>query len=130
VSRKCARRSTRRKIEPCQWRPTHGSVSRRVHRFNRAQQDILLPDVENGLIILIGATTENPFLRRQCAAGQPQPDLPVRAVSEEDITALIHRAINDKERGFGNLKIDIAAEAVQLWATKSDGDARRALTAL
>src|SRR5438067_459457 len=101
-----------------------------IHRFNRAQQDILLPDVENGLIILIGATTENPFFAVNAPLVSRSQIFQFGPISEEDIAALIHRAINDKERGFGNLKIDIAPEAVQLWATKSDGDARRALTAL
>jgi putative ATPase len=101
-----------------------------IHRFNRAQQDILLPDVENGLIILIGATTENPFFAVNAPLVSRSQIFQFTALTEEEISGLIYRAINDKERGFGNLKIEIAPKAVQLWATMSDGDARRALTAL
>jgi putative ATPase len=101
-----------------------------IHRFNRAQQDILLPDVENGLVILIGATTENPFFAVNAPLVSRSQIFQFSPISEEDIAALIRRAIADKERGFGKLNIQITDDAVQLWATMSDGDARRALTAL
>src|SRR5207247_2068635 len=101
-----------------------------IHRFNRAQQDILLPDVENGLIILVGATTENPFFAVNAPLVSRSQIFQFTPLTEEEISALVYRAITDKERGFGNLKIEIAPEAVQLWSTMSDGDARRALTAM
>ena len=101
-----------------------------IHRFNRAQQDILLPDVEAGLILLVGATTENPFFAVNSPLISRSQIFQFSAISEEDIRKLIHRAIEDKERGFGNLNIQIDKEAVDLWATMSDGDARRALMAL
>ncbi len=101
-----------------------------IHRFNRAQQDILLPDVEAGLILLVGATTENPFFAVNSPLISRSQIFQFSPISEEDIRKLIHRAIEDKERGFGNLIIKIDKEAVDLWATMSDGDARRALMAL
>src|SRR5438477_1455281 len=101
-----------------------------IHRFNRAQQDILLPDVENGLILLVGATTENPFFAVNSPLVSRSQIFQFTPLSEEDIRALIHRAIADKERGFGNLKIEIDQKAVDHWAVMSDGDARRALSAL
>jgi putative ATPase len=101
-----------------------------IHRFNRAQQDILLSDVEAGLILLVGATTENPFFAVNSPLVSRSQIFQFAALSEEDIRALIRRAIADKERGFGNLKFEISDSAIDLWATKSDGDARRALMAL
>jgi putative ATPase len=101
-----------------------------IHRFNRAQQDILLPDVENGLILLIGATTENPFFAVNSPLVSRSQIFQFAALSEEDIGSLIRRAMQDKERGFGRLHIQIDDAAVAHWATMSDGDARRALNAL
>jgi putative ATPase len=101
-----------------------------IHRFNRAQQDILLPDVENGLILLIGATTENPFFAVNSPLVSRSQIFQFAALSEEDISSLIRRAIADKDRGFGKLNIQIDDAAVNHWATMSDGDARRALNAL
>src|SRR5882724_27183 len=83
-----------------------------IHRFNRAQQDILLPDVENGLILLVGATTENPFFAVNSPLVSRSQIFQFTPLSEEDIKALIHRAIADKERGFGNQKIEIDPKAV------------------
>ncbi len=101
-----------------------------IHRFNRAQQDVLLGDVERGVVTLIGATTENPFFavnsplisRSQVFAFEPIPP--------EDIKALIRRAAKDTERGYGQLDVTITDDALDHWATICDGDARRALTAL
>jgi putative ATPase len=101
-----------------------------IHRFNRAQQDILLPDVESGQILLVGATTENPFFAVNSPLVSRSQIFQFTALSEDDIKSLIQRAIADKERGFGNLKINLDDDALNLWATMSDGDARRALTAL
>jgi putative ATPase len=101
-----------------------------IHRFNRAQQDILLPDVEAGLVLLVGATTENPFFAVNSPLISRSQIFQFSPISEEDIRKLIKRAIEDTERGFGKLKIQIDREAIDLWATMSDGDARRALMAL
>src|SRR5687767_11908195 len=101
-----------------------------IHRFNRAQQDILLPDVENGLILLVGATTENPFFSVNSPLVSRSQIFQFAALDESDIRSLIHRAIADEQNGFGKLKVEIEPAAVDLWATMCDGDARRALTAL
>src|SRR5258705_2338441 len=101
-----------------------------IHRFNRAQQDILLPDVEAGYVILVGATTENPFFAVNSPLISRSQIFQFAPLSEDDIRALVDRAIHDKERGFGNVPIRIDREAIDLWATMSDGDGRRALMAL
>jgi putative ATPase len=101
-----------------------------IHRFNRAQQDILLPDVESGQILLIGATTENPFFSVNSPLISRSQIFQFAPLSEEEIEALLVRAIKDPERGFGKLNIRIDEDALHHWATTSDGDARRALTAL
>jgi putative ATPase len=101
-----------------------------IHRFNKSQQDILLGDVEAGLIILIGATTENPFFAVNSALVSRSQIFQFQAITNDDIKALLKRAIADRERGFGELKIDIEDDALGLWAEWSDGDARRALSAL
>jgi len=101
-----------------------------IHRFNRAQQDILLPDVEAGYVILVGATTENPFFAVNSPLISRSQIFQFAPLSEEDIRALVERAIHDTERGFGSVPIEIDKEALDLWATMSDGDGRRALMAL
>jgi putative ATPase len=101
-----------------------------IHRFNRAQQDILLPDVESGQILLIGATTENPFFAVNSPLVSRSQIFQFSALSESDIRTLVLRAVADKERGFGNLNVTLDADALDLWATMSDGDGRRALSAL
>ncbi|HEY2588289.1 MAG TPA: replication-associated recombination protein A [Tepidisphaeraceae bacterium] len=101
-----------------------------IHRFNRAQQDILLPDVEAGYVLLIGATTENPFFAINSPLVSRSQIFQFSPISEDDIRLLIRRAIADEKRGFGKLPIRIDPEAIDLWATMSDGDARRALMAL
>src|ERR1700683_787534 len=90
-----------------------------IHRFNRAQQDILLGDVEAGLILLVGATTENPFFAVNSPLISRSQIFQFSPLSEEDIRLLLRRAISEKDRGFGNLKFEISDEAVDLWATKS-----------
>lgn len=101
-----------------------------IHRFNRAQQDVLLGDVERGIISLIGATTENPFFSINSALVSRSQIFQFEALTEQQIIDLVHRAANDEQRGFGDLKITITDEAAKHWATSCDGDARRALTAL
>lgn len=101
-----------------------------IHRFNRSQQDILLPDVEAGHVLLIGATTENPFFAINSPLVSRSQIFQFAPISEEDIRGLINRAIADVDRGFGKLSIVLDQQALDLWATMSDGDARRALMAL
>lgn len=100
-----------------------------IHRFNRAQQDILLGDVEAGIIILIGATTENPFFSVNSALVSRSQIFQFEPLSESDIRALLLRAIDD-ERGFKAHRITLDDDALNFLTTTSDGDARRALTAL
>src|SRR3954462_7904619 len=88
-----------------------------IHRFNRAQQDILLPDVEAGLILLVGATTENPFFAVNSPLISRSQIFQFTALSEDDIRSLIYRAIADEERGYGKLRIEIDPKAADLWAT-------------
>lgn len=101
-----------------------------IHRFSRNQQDVLLGDVENGLITLIGATTENPYFAVNSALISRSTVFQFEPLTEEDITALVKRAIADHDRGFGNYDIHIDDDALAHWARISDGDARRALNAL
>lgn len=101
-----------------------------LHRFNRAQQDVLLPDVEAGIVILIGATTENPFFSVNAPLVSRSQIFQFETLSDEDVIGLMRRAIADEERGLGRFKIDISDEVLAFLATKSDGDARRALTGL
>jgi putative ATPase len=101
-----------------------------LHRFNKAQQDILLGDVEDGVIVLIGATTENPFFAINSALVSRSQIFQFTPLGKEDIRTVLQRAVSDAERGYGNLPLDITDEAIEHWVTTSDGDARRALTAL
>lgn len=101
-----------------------------VHRFNKAQQDAFLPHVEAGNIILIGATTENPSFEVIAPLLSRTRVYVLRALSTEQIESLLHRAVNDKERGLGNENIKISDEALQHIAIFSGGDARAAYNTL
>ena len=101
-----------------------------IHRFTKAQQDVLLGDVERGLVTLVGATTENPLFACNAALVSRSTLFRLEPLSVEDIKNVLQRAITDEERGYGKLALDVSDEALQVWAIKSDGDARRALTAL
>jgi putative ATPase len=101
-----------------------------LHRFNRAQQDVLLDDVENGTIILIGATTENPFFTITSPLLSRSTIFQFAPLSEADVITLLRRALGDRERGLGQHDVEIRPEAMEHLARISDGDARRALTAL
>ncbi|CAN5687976.1 replication-associated recombination protein A [soil metagenome] len=101
-----------------------------IHRFTKAQQDVLLGDVERGLITLIGATTENPLFAVNSALVSRSTLLRLEPLSVEDVKAVLRRAVADVERGYGALDVRVEEEALEVWAVKSDGDARRALTAL
>jgi putative ATPase len=101
-----------------------------IHRFTRSQQDVLLGDVERGLITLIGATTENPLFAVNSALVSRSTLFRLEPLSEDEIVRVLDQAIADGERGYGKLQLEVDAEAKRVWAVKSDGDARRALTAL
>ncbi|MFA7233337.1 MAG: replication-associated recombination protein A [Terrimicrobiaceae bacterium] len=101
-----------------------------IHRFNKAQQDVLLPEVENGVVRLIGATTQNPFFSVNSALLSRSQVFQLQPLSEEDLTALMRSALADKERGLGNLRITLDPAASAHLAKLSDGDARKALNAL
>ncbi len=101
-----------------------------LHRFNRAQQDILLGDVEEGIVILIGATTENPFFAVNSPLISRSQVFQFAPLCEDDIKVLIQRALTDPERGLGTHQATLSDDALDHLATMSDGDARRALSAL
>jgi putative ATPase len=101
-----------------------------IHHFNKAQQDILLPDVETGNLRLIGATTYNPFFYVNSALVSRSQVFRLEPLRPDDLITLMRRALADKERGLGNHKVDITAEALRFLAEVSDGDARKALNAL
>jgi len=101
-----------------------------IHRFNKAQQDVLLPEVENGIVILVGATTENPFFTINNALISRSRIFQFESLSKDDIKTLIHRAIADRERGLGKYPIRLHEDALEFLAEVSDGDARQALSAL
>ena len=101
-----------------------------IHRFNKAQQDVLMPDVEQGNPILIGTTTHNPFFSIVSPLLSRSLVFEFKPLGEEDIANILKRAVKDKERGFGNLKLKFDDKALSHLAKLSDGDARRALNAL
>ena len=101
-----------------------------IHHFNKAQQDILLPDVESGNLRLVGATTYNPFFYVNSALVSRSQVFQLEALRVEDLQALIDRALADKARGLGNHDVSIDAEAKRHLAKLSDGDARKCLNAL
>jgi len=101
-----------------------------LHRFNRAQQDVLLPHVEEGTLILIGATTLNPFFAINSPLLSRSQIFEFKPLSPEEIKRIVRRALEDPERGLGRLAVDLRPEALEHLAVVSDGDARRALNAL
>jgi putative ATPase len=101
-----------------------------IHHFNKAQQDILLPDVETGNLRLIGATTYNPFFYVNSALVSRSQVFQLEPLRVEQLEALIDRALADKERGLGNYKVKIDKDARRHLAKLSDGDARKTLNAL
>ncbi len=101
-----------------------------IHRFNRAQQDALLPDVEAGVVSLIGATTSNPFFAVNSALVSRSRVFQFEPLSTEDIRALLERALKDSTRGLGRYRVNMHEEAMQFLCEICDGDARRALGAL
>lgn len=101
-----------------------------IHRWNKAQQDVLLPDVERGTLRLIGATTHNPFFYINSPLVSRSQVFQLEPLSTEHLVDLQKRAISDEERGFGKLKIEADADALRHLAVTADGDARRCLNAL
>ena len=101
-----------------------------IHRFNKSQQDVLLPDVESGVIKLIGATTHNPFFFVNSPLVSRSQIFELRPLTEDDLFSLLQRALADAERGLGYLKISADENALRHLATISDGDARKALNSL
>ncbi len=101
-----------------------------VHRWNKAQQDALLPHVENGTVLLIGATTENPYFEVNAALVSRSRIFSLRPLQPEHIRALLRRALEDPERGYGRRRIQAEAEALEHLVNVAGGDARNALNAL
>jgi putative ATPase len=101
-----------------------------VHRFNKAQQDALLPHVENGILILIGATTENPYFEVNKALVSRSRIFQLRTLDEKDLKKVAYQAINDKERGYGNRNVIIDDDALEHLVKVANGDARGVLNAL
>jgi len=101
-----------------------------IHRFSKSQQDAILPHVERGTVILIGATTENPSFEVNAALLSRTRVYTLRALSDDDILALLRRALADEERGLGGSGVAVADEALAFLATFANGDARAAHTAL
>lgn len=101
-----------------------------IHRFNKGQQDYLLPFVEDGTITLIGATTENPYFEVNGALLSRSSIFELHALNQEDIRTLLKRAVNDKEKGMGTFHAQIDQDALDFLADISGGDARNALNAV
>lgn len=101
-----------------------------IHRFNKSQQDALLPHVERGVLRLIGATTQNPFFYVNGPLISRSQVFELKPLSHEDIQTALHRALQDKERGLGYLDINLEPEAEELLCKRCDGDVRRALNGL
>jgi putative ATPase len=101
-----------------------------IHRFNKAQQDALLPAVENGTVILIGATTENPSFEVNSALLSRSRIVILKPLDESDVETILRRALTDKERGLGNFNPDISDQLISRLAHSSGGDARMALAAI
>lgn len=101
-----------------------------LHHFSKTQQDVLLPDVEEGLITLIGATTSNPFFALVSALVSRSQIFEFKPLEPKDIKHLLTNALHDLERGLGRLGVYVTPEALEFWASICDGDARRALNGL
>jgi putative ATPase len=101
-----------------------------IHRFNRAQQDVLLDDVEMGILTLVGATTENPYFSITGPLISRSTVFRFEPLGRDDVLELLRRALWDRERGLGGWSVQAEAAALEYLADMSDGDARKALTAL
>ena len=116
------------------WRDLRGETTilfiDEIHRFNKAQQDVLLPHIERGTVRFIGATTHNPYFYVNSPLVSRSQIFQLEPVPTEDILPVLHRALTDTERGFGQLNVEATPEALQHLAIMSDGDVRKALTSL
>jgi len=101
-----------------------------IHRFNKAQQDVLLPEVENGIVVLVGATTENPYFTINNALISRSRIFQFESLTQEHVKTLLRRAATDKERGLGMYDIHLHKDALDFLANICDGDARQAISAL
>lgn len=101
-----------------------------LHHFNRTQQDVLLPDVEEGVVTLIGATTQNPFFSLVAPLVSRSRVFEFRPLTRDDVLRLLRQALTDKDRGLGGQGVPVTDEALDFLADICDGDARRALSAL
>ncbi len=101
-----------------------------IHRFNKAQQDVLMPDLEDGSVVLIGATVFNPFFTLVSPLLSRSLVFELKSLSSEEISILLKRSIMDKERGLGQINIKVDQEAIRFLSEICDGDARKALNAL
>ena len=101
-----------------------------IHRFNKGQQDYLLPFVEDGTIILIGATTENPYFEVNGALLSRSVIFELKSLTKENVKTLLLRAVHDKEKGMGAYNAEIAEDALEFLSDMANGDARSALTAI
>ena len=101
-----------------------------IHRFNKSQQDYLLPFVEDGTITLIGATTENPYFEVNGALISRSQIFELKPLSDDNIKTLINKALTDRDNGLGSFNADITPEAMEFLADQANGDARRALNAI
>ena len=116
------------------WRELRGETTilfiDEIHRFNKAQQDVLLPHIERGVVRFIGATTHNPYFHVNSPLVSRSQIFQLEPVPVDDVVSVLKRAIADEERGLGFMKIEAGPEALHHLAEKSDGDVRKALTAL
>ncbi len=101
-----------------------------IHRFNKSQQDALLPHIESGLVILIGATTENPYFEINNAIISRSTIFSLKPLDNEDIKSIINRALKDEVRGYGKLKVKMSTQSKDFLSDVCNGDARVALNAL
>ncbi len=116
------------------WRDLRGETTilfiDEIHRFNKAQQDVLLPHIERGVVRFIGATTHNPYFHVNSPLVSRSQIFQLEPVPVEDVVTVLHRALDDPERGLGGRKVVAEEAALKHLAEKSDGDVRKALTAL
>ncbi len=126
---------TRAKIDQARtWRELRGETTilfiDEIHRFNKAQQDVLLPHIERGIVRFIGATTYNPYFHVNSPLVSRSQIFQLEPVPVDDVVRVLENALTDVERGFGRMKIEADPAALRHLAEKSDGDVRKALTAV
>jgi putative ATPase len=116
------------------WRDLRGETTilfiDEIHRFNKSQQDVLLPHIERGVVRFIGATTHNPYFHVNSPLVSRSQIFQLEPVPVDDIVTVLERALADAERGLGNLRVTADADALNHLSEKSDGDVRKALSAL